>query len=67
MGCRRSTTPTRTAGATNPVIFRATEQWFISMETPMTAPDRPTTFRQRLSARARQRRLGPVLGTGAHL
>ncbi|MBS1798771.1 MAG: isoleucine--tRNA ligase [Acidobacteria bacterium] len=32
----------------NPVIFRATEQWFISMETPMTAPDgTPTTFRQR--------------------
>jgi isoleucyl-tRNA synthetase len=32
----------------NPVIFRATEQWFISMETPMTAPDgSPTTFRQR--------------------
>jgi isoleucyl-tRNA synthetase len=32
----------------NPVIFRATEQWFISMETPMTAPDgTATTFRQR--------------------
>jgi len=32
----------------NPVIFRATEQWFISMETPMTAPDgAATTFRQR--------------------
>jgi len=32
----------------NPVIFRATEQWFISMETPVTAPDgSPTTFRQR--------------------
>ena len=32
----------------NPVIFRATEQWFISMETPMTAPDgSQTTFRQR--------------------
>ena len=32
----------------NPVIFRATEQWFISMETPMKAPDgSPTTFRQR--------------------
>ncbi|MEG9437257.1 isoleucine--tRNA ligase [Edaphobacter sp. HDX4] len=32
----------------NPVIFRATEQWFISMETPMIAPDgSPTTFRQR--------------------
>jgi isoleucyl-tRNA synthetase len=32
----------------NPVIFRATEQWFISMETPVTAPDgTATTFRQR--------------------
>jgi isoleucyl-tRNA synthetase len=32
----------------NPVIVRATEQWFIGMETPMTAPDgTPTTFRQR--------------------
>jgi isoleucyl-tRNA synthetase len=32
----------------NPVIFRATEQWFISMETPMQNPDGSlTTFRQR--------------------
>jgi isoleucyl-tRNA synthetase len=32
----------------NPVIFRATEQWFIGMETPMPAPDGTrTTFRQR--------------------
>jgi isoleucyl-tRNA synthetase len=32
----------------NPVITRATEQWFIAMETPMTAPDgAATTFRQR--------------------
>ena len=31
-----------------PVIFRATEQWFIKMETEMTAPDgTATTFRQR--------------------
>ncbi len=31
-----------------PVIFRATEQWFIGMETPMTQPDGSvTTFRQR--------------------
>ncbi len=31
-----------------PVIFRATEQWFISMETPMTHADGSvTTFRQR--------------------
>jgi len=32
----------------NPVIVRATEQWFIGMETPMTTPDGTvTTFRQR--------------------
>jgi isoleucyl-tRNA synthetase len=32
----------------NPVIFRATEQWFISMETPMQRPDGSTvSFRQR--------------------
>ncbi|MGA7886027.1 MAG: isoleucine--tRNA ligase [Acidobacteriaceae bacterium] len=32
----------------NPVIFRATEQWFIGIDTPMTRPDgTPTTFRQR--------------------
>jgi isoleucyl-tRNA synthetase len=31
-----------------PVIFRATEQWFIRMETPMTRPDgATTTFRER--------------------
>jgi isoleucyl-tRNA synthetase len=33
----------------NPVIFRATEQWFISMETPMQdASGNSTTFRQRV-------------------
>ncbi|HEY6446330.1 MAG TPA: isoleucine--tRNA ligase [Acidobacteriaceae bacterium] len=32
----------------NPVIFRATEQWFINIDTPMLAPDgTATTFRQR--------------------
>jgi len=32
----------------NPVIFRATEQWFIDMETPMQNPDgSATTFRAR--------------------
>ena len=31
-----------------PLIFRATEQWFIGMETPMVSPTgEPTTFRQR--------------------
>lgn len=32
----------------NPVIFRATEQWFIAMETPMQSPDgTPSTLRER--------------------
>jgi isoleucyl-tRNA synthetase len=33
----------------NPLIFRATEQWFISMETPVLSPKeaQQTTFRQR--------------------
>ncbi len=32
----------------NPVIFRATEQWFIAIDTPMQNPDgSPTTFRRR--------------------
>jgi isoleucyl-tRNA synthetase len=32
----------------NPIIFRATEQWFIGMETPVANPDgSPTTFRRR--------------------
>ncbi len=32
----------------NPVIFRATEQWFIGMETPLKNPDgSETTFRRR--------------------
>jgi isoleucyl-tRNA synthetase len=32
----------------NPIIVRATEQWFIGMETPMTTPEGiATTFRQR--------------------
>jgi isoleucyl-tRNA synthetase len=31
----------------NPVIFRATEQWFIGMETPMQNADGTTTFRER--------------------
>jgi isoleucyl-tRNA synthetase len=35
----------------NPVIFRATEQWFISMETPMpSASDRADQTRAKLSA-----------------
>ena len=47
----------------NPIIFRATEQWFISMERKL---------RRRNAARARARRdqeseVGPGLGRGAHL
>jgi isoleucyl-tRNA synthetase len=30
----------------NPVIFRATEQWFISLDTPIRARDEEKTFRQ---------------------
>ena len=30
----------------NPVIFRATEQWFISLDTPITARNGEKTFRQ---------------------
>ena len=31
----------------NPLIFRATEQWFIRMETPILSPSEGTTFRER--------------------
>jgi isoleucyl-tRNA synthetase len=31
----------------NPVIFRATEQWFINIDHPMEIDGKPTTFRQR--------------------
>ena len=31
----------------NPLIFRATEQWFIRMETPVLSPGAGTTFRER--------------------
>ncbi|WP_158822602.1 isoleucine--tRNA ligase [Granulicella sp. S156] len=31
----------------NPLIFRATEQWFIRMETPVLSPGEGTTFRER--------------------
>jgi isoleucyl-tRNA synthetase len=31
----------------NPVIFRATEQWFINIDHPMEIDGTPTTFRQR--------------------
>ncbi|HXE53445.1 MAG TPA: class I tRNA ligase family protein, partial [Tepidisphaeraceae bacterium] len=31
----------------NPVIFRATEQWFIAIDHPMEIDGKPTTFRER--------------------
>jgi isoleucyl-tRNA synthetase len=46
-----------------PVIFRATEQWFIRMETPMTHADGSvTTFRQRALAEIAQVRWDPAWG-----
>ena len=47
----------------NPVIFRATEQWFIGMETPMTAADgEKTTFRQLALNAIKQVRWDPSWG-----
>jgi isoleucyl-tRNA synthetase len=47
----------------NPVIFRATEQWFISMETPMQRPDGSTvSFRQRALEEIKQVKWDPAWG-----
>jgi isoleucyl-tRNA synthetase len=47
----------------NPVIFRATEQWFIRMETPMQAPDgAETTFRERALEEIQKVRWDPGWG-----
>ncbi len=47
----------------NPVIFRATEQWFISMETPIARPDGSTvTFRQRALEEIRNVKWDPAWG-----
>jgi len=47
----------------NPVIFRATEQWFISMETPLKSPDGPdTTFRQRALGEIKRVKWDPAWG-----
>ena len=48
----------------NPIIFRATEQWFISMETPM---DGGGTLRSRDSGGNQESKVGSGLGRGAHL
>jgi isoleucyl-tRNA synthetase len=50
----------------NPVIFRATEQWFISMETPMPAKGRvsenDTTLRTRTLAEIKKVKWDPAWG-----
>ncbi|HTD97401.1 MAG TPA: class I tRNA ligase family protein, partial [Edaphobacter sp.] len=47
----------------NPVIVRATEQWFIGMETPMAQQDgTPTTFRQRALDEIKQVAWDPAWG-----
>ena len=46
-----------------PMIFRATEQWFIGMETPMEGPDgTATTFRQRAMDEIKQVKWDPAWG-----
>ncbi len=46
-----------------PIIFRATEQWFIGMETPMEGPDGlATTFRQRALDEIKQVKWDPAWG-----
>jgi isoleucyl-tRNA synthetase len=46
-----------------PIIFRATEQWFIGMETPMEGPDGLTaTFRQRALDEIKQVKWDPAWG-----
>ncbi|MGC1783045.1 MAG: isoleucine--tRNA ligase [Acidobacteriaceae bacterium] len=47
----------------NPVIFRATEQWFIGMETPMQNPDgTTTTFRERALDEIKKVKWDPAWG-----
>jgi isoleucyl-tRNA synthetase len=47
----------------NPVIYRATEQWFISMETPIPRPDGTTvTFRQRALDEIKRVKWDPAWG-----
>jgi isoleucyl-tRNA synthetase len=47
----------------NPVIYRATEQWFISMETPIPRPDGTTvTFRQRALEEIKRVKWDPAWG-----
>jgi isoleucyl-tRNA synthetase len=47
----------------NPVIFRATEQWFIAMETPMKAEDgKPSTLRERALEEIKKGKWDPAWG-----
>jgi isoleucyl-tRNA synthetase len=47
----------------NPVLFRATEQWFIGMETPLKNPDSSeTTFRQRALDEIKRVKWDPAWG-----
>ncbi len=47
----------------NPVIYRATEQWFISMETPIQRTDgSPVTFRQRALEEIKNVKWDPAWG-----
>src|SRR5437762_1191848 len=47
----------------NPVIFRATEQWFIAMETPMKSPDgASSTLRERALAEIKKVKWDPAWG-----
>jgi len=47
----------------NPVIYRATEQWFISMETPIPRPDGSTvSFRQRALDEIKRVKWDPAWG-----
>src|SRR6202012_3185049 len=47
----------------NPVIYRATEQWFISMETPIPRPNGSTvTFRQRALDEIKRVKWDPAWG-----
>jgi isoleucyl-tRNA synthetase len=47
----------------NPIIVRATEQWFIGMDTPMASPEgNETTFRQRALDEIKQVKWDPAWG-----
>ncbi len=51
----------------NPIIFRATEQWFIGMDTPMKEWSDRRNHAQPHAGRDRQSEVGPGLGRRSHL